>query len=58
MKIKELLAVIEVFAAPELQEEYDNAGLLTGVIVMVIAIIATVNAKETFGKDLNYIETI
>src|SRR5688500_5323731 len=30
MNIKELLAVIEAFAAPELQEEYDNAGLLTG----------------------------
>ena len=30
MKIKELLAVIETFAASELQEEYDNAGLLTG----------------------------
>jgi MFS family permease len=37
---------------------YANAGLVTGVIVMIIAIIATVNAKETFGKDLNYIETI
>ena len=30
MKIRELLAVIESFAAPELQEEYDNAGLITG----------------------------
>ena len=30
MKIKELLAVIESFAAPELQEEYDNSGLITG----------------------------
>src|SRR5688572_21735594 len=30
MKIIELLAVIEAFAAPELQEQYDNAGLLTG----------------------------
>ena len=30
MKIGELLSVIEVFAAPELQEDYDNAGLLTG----------------------------
>ncbi|HZF62906.1 MAG TPA: Nif3-like dinuclear metal center hexameric protein [Chitinophagaceae bacterium] len=30
MKIKEILAVIESFAAPELQEEYDNAGLITG----------------------------
>ena len=30
MKIKEIISVIEAFAAPELQEEYDNAGLLTG----------------------------
>ena len=30
MKIGELIAAIEVFAAPELQEEYDNAGLITG----------------------------
>jgi dinuclear metal center YbgI/SA1388 family protein len=30
MKIKELISAIEVFAAPELQEDYDNAGLLTG----------------------------
>lgn len=30
MKIKELLAVLEAFSPPELQEEYDNAGLLTG----------------------------
>ena len=30
MKIGELLSVIEAFAAPELQEDYDNAGLITG----------------------------
>ncbi|WP_121354247.1 Nif3-like dinuclear metal center hexameric protein [Flavisolibacter nicotianae] len=30
MKIGELLSAIEIFAAPELQEDYDNAGLLTG----------------------------
>ena len=30
MKIGELLSAIEFFAAPELQEEYDNAGLITG----------------------------
>lgn len=30
MKIGELLTAIEVFAAPELQEDYDNAGLITG----------------------------
>lgn len=30
MKILDLISVIEKFAAPELQEEYDNAGLITG----------------------------
>src|SRR5579875_840013 len=30
MKISELILVIERYAAPELQEDYDNAGLITG----------------------------
>ena len=30
MKISEIISAIEYFAAPELQEEYDNAGLITG----------------------------
>jgi len=30
MKIKEIIATLEKFAAPELQEDYDNAGLITG----------------------------
>ncbi|HUQ97695.1 MAG TPA: Nif3-like dinuclear metal center hexameric protein [Chitinophagaceae bacterium] len=30
MKIREIIAAVEVFAAPELQEEWDNTGLLTG----------------------------
>ncbi|HVF95893.1 MAG TPA: Nif3-like dinuclear metal center hexameric protein [Flavisolibacter sp.] len=30
MNIGEIIPVLERFAAPELQEEYDNAGLLTG----------------------------
>ena len=30
MKIGDLIPVIELFAAPELQEDYDNAGLITG----------------------------
>jgi MFS family permease len=38
--------------------DYATAGLITGGVVMIIAIIAAMNARETFGKDLNYIETI
>lgn len=30
MKIRDLISVIEAFAPPELQEDYDNAGLITG----------------------------
>ena len=30
MKIGEIISAIDVFAAPELQEEWDNGGLLTG----------------------------
>ena len=30
MKIREVIAAIELFAAPELQEDWDNGGLLTG----------------------------
>lgn len=30
MKILDLITVLEKYAAPELQEEYDNAGLITG----------------------------
>ncbi len=36
--------------------DYYTAGWITGIIIMIIAIIAVVNTKETFGKDLNFIE--
>jgi MFS family permease len=35
---------------------YINAGLVTGVLVMLISIIAAWFTKETFGKDLDYLE--
>ncbi len=35
---------------------YTTAGLITGLVVMFIAIIAAISAKETFGKDLNFME--
>ncbi|MDB5206673.1 MAG: transporter [Flavisolibacter sp.] len=35
---------------------YATAGLLAGAIVMIISLIAASFTKETFGKDLNFIE--
>ncbi len=35
---------------------YVNAGLFTGVIVMLISIVAVFKTEETYGKDMNYVE--
>ncbi len=35
---------------------YTLSGLLTGIIIMIITIIAAVNTEETFHKELNYVE--
>jgi hypothetical protein len=35
---------------------YLNAGLITSIVIMVIGIIALVNIKETFGKELDFVE--
>ena len=35
---------------------YTFSGLLTGIIVMIISVIAVILSEETFHKDLNYIE--
>ncbi len=47
-----------VFLFKELQPGYGfvNAAAITGVIVMVISIIAVFMTEETFGKDLNFLE--
>lgn len=36
--------------------DYVTAGWIVGIIVMVIALTAVIFTKETFGKDLDYIE--
>ena len=36
---------------------YIFSGLLTGIIIMAITIVAAVNTEETFHKELNYIES-
>ncbi len=35
---------------------YVNGGIYTGLLVMVIAVTAAILSKETFNKDLNFIE--
>ncbi len=40
----------------DMPHPYITAGWVTGIVVMVIAIIAAYNTEETFGKDLDYLE--
>jgi MFS family permease len=35
-----------------------RSGIVTGIIVMLIALISVYLTKETFSKDLNYVETV
>lgn len=37
-------------------QSYIHAAAITGVIVMIIAVVAAYFTEETFGKDLNFIE--
>lgn len=47
-----------VFIFTSLQGSYNfiQSGIMTGVIVMIISIIAVILIPETFGKDLNFYE--
>ena len=45
-----------LFASLQTITSYANAGLITGIVVMVIAVVSAIFTEETFGKDLNYVE--
>lgn len=45
-----------LFTSLQTNLSYVQAGIATGVIVMTIAIVAALFTKETFGKDLDYVE--
>ena len=51
------LALISLlFAALQPEFGYVNSAMITGVILMVITVIAAMMTEETFGKDLDYVE--
>jgi hypothetical protein len=39
-----------------LDSYFYTAGWITGLIAMAVGIFAVMGTKETFGKDLNYVE--
>lgn len=50
------LVVLPIFDALKPSLGYFRAGEVTGIIVFVVAFISLILTKETFGKDLDYIE--
>jgi MFS transporter, putative metabolite:H+ symporter len=50
------LVVLPIFDALRPSHGYFNSGWITGIIVFVVAFVSLILTKETFGKDLDYIE--
>jgi len=48
--------IIVLFKFLRERTDYITGGWITGIIVMVIAVVAALLIKETFHKDLNYVE--
>ncbi|WP_276134244.1 MFS transporter [Polluticoccus soli] len=48
--------IVHLFTSLQPSFGFVNAGAITGVIVMVISVVAALLTEETFGKDLNFLE--
>jgi MFS family permease len=51
------ILIIPMFRFFRAGTDYVTGGWITGAIIMVIAVVAAILTKETFHKDLNYLET-
>ncbi len=51
-----LVLISLVFTALQNSFTYTTSGWITGVLIMLISILALVYTNETFGKELNYVE--
>lgn len=51
-----LVLVSWLFVAMQPSQGYLKSGWITGIVVMVIAVVSLFFAEETYGKDLNYTE--
>jgi hypothetical protein len=51
-----LIVITLLFQSFQTFTSYVNAGLLTGIVAMIVGVSSAVFSKETFGKDLNYVE--
>jgi MFS family permease len=52
-----LTLITLLFTALQGFTSFINAGLFTGIVIMIVGSTAVYYTSETFGKDLNYLET-
>jgi MFS transporter, putative metabolite:H+ symporter len=50
------ILIIPMFKFFRMHTDYVTGGWITGIIIMVITVVAAILTKETFHKDLNYVE--
>lgn len=50
------ILIIPMFKFFRTHTDYVTGGWITGLIIMIITVIAAILTKETFHKDLNYVE--
>lgn len=50
------IMILPMFKFFREQSDYVTGGIITGAVTMLIAIVAAILIKETFHKDLNYVE--
>ncbi len=51
-----ILLVFQFLRSPSMIDNYLNAAWMTGAVVLLAGILSVYYTKETFGKDLDYIE--
>jgi MFS family permease len=56
--VRGLLAIfiLPMFKFFRAETSFVTGAIITGVVVMIVAIVSSIYIKETFGKDLNYVE--
>jgi len=48
--------ILPLFKGLRSVTDYVTGGWIAAIIIMIITIVAAINIRETFHKDLNYLE--
>lgn len=52
------ILILPLFQLLREQTDYVTGAMYTGIIIMAVTVVAAVLSKETFGRDLKFVETV